>query len=143
MDDKKHGRIKRKIGCIIICAAAVAHAVLLYMQIGYEVGSFYFGPKIKGSVTLRSEAGDAEYSFEAAEGRHGYYEWTVGTDDVPIDISLFNKNDWQTTRLNLTVVQSGEEWLITGKVSSNRFGRRTYENRIPIDERIRIYIEFY
>ena len=137
------GKTKCKIRRIIICTVFVVLAILLYMQISYELGGFDLGPKIKGTVTLRTEAGDIVYGFDDPNGGYGWYEWTVGSEDVPIDIYLFNKNDWQTTRLDLTVMQNDYEWLITGKISSNRFQRRTYESCVPIDERIRIDVEFY
>ena len=144
MDNKENKkRTKHNVKRIIVSVVFAVLALLLYMQISYEFGSFYFGSKIKGSVTLCSEAGYVEYDFEDQSGGYGWYEWTVGSDDVPIDIYLFNKNDWQTIRLDFTVTQDGSEWLITGKISSNRFQRKTYESRVPVDERIRIDVEFY
>lgn len=136
----KTGHMARRV---IVCTVFAVLVVLLYMQIGYELGIFYLGPKIKGSVMLHNEAGNIAYEFDDPNGGYGWYEWTVGTDEVPIDIYLFNKNGWQITRLDLNVTPNDHEWLITGKISSNRFQRKTYESRVPLDERIRIDIEFY
>ena len=144
MDTKENkGKMKRKARRIIVCTVFMVLAVLLCMQISFELGGFYLGPKIKGTITLRTEAGDTVYEFNDLNGGYGWYEWTVGPEDVPIDIYLFNKNDWQTTRLDLAVTQNDYDWLITGKISSNRFQRKTYESCVPIDERIRIDVEFY
>ena len=73
---------------------------------------------------------------------HGWYDWAVGPEDAPIEVYLFNKNDWQITRMDFTVMQSGDEWLITGDISSNRFQRSKYKERVPTDERIKIDVRF-
>ena len=140
---ENQGNTKSKRTRLIVCASlATLIGVLLYMQILYELGGFYFGPKIKGSVTLRTESGDTVYEFEDPKGGYGWYEWTVGTGELPIDVYLFNKNGWQTTRMDFIVQPDGQEWLVTGKISSNRFQRQTYEARIPAGERISIIVDF-
>lgn len=133
---------KRKAIRMIACVFLIALAVLLYMQICYELGNFHFGSMIEGRITVLTDEGNAVYEFNDPDGGYGWYDWAVGPEDAPIEVYLFNKNDWQITRMDFTVMQSGDEWLITGDISSNRFQRSKYEERVPADERIKIDVRF-
>lgn len=135
-------KIKRKRMFICMGIAALAAVLLLFLQFGYRCGFLYFGARIEGTVLLRTQESEHLYEFKDQDGGYGAYRWTLGTEDLPVEVYLFNTNDWQVIRAGFTVVQEGTQWLITGKIKGNRYQTQNYEKRIPVGERIYINVEF-
>ncbi len=142
MSSDSKGKTGRKFIYIAIATAAVVAAILLFLQFGYRCGFICFGDKIEGTVLLRTQGSELQYEFKDPDGGYGAYEWSLGTEDLPIDVYLFNTNDWQTIRAGFTVVQEGPQWLITGEIKGNRYHTENYEKRIPVGEKIYINVEF-
>ena len=132
---------KRKWLLISIIVAVVI--ILLFLQWLYLAGFITLTPRIKGTVTLHLDGNNETYDFGDRQGGYDLFNWNVGTDELPIEIELFNRNDWHIIRMNFDVTLDGEEWLVTGDIKVRGYDDEKYEKRFPVGEKITIKVDCF
>ena len=133
---------KRLVRWIAISYVPIAILVLLF-AVGWRLlpararGHLHFlTPRLTGKVVFCDESTVRTYKFSAQGGDYGTYEWTVGPDDHPIKIELFNTNSWYVTNMELRVELNGNDWIVSGTVNTDGEEPMLVSNTIPVGDPI-------
>ena len=117
----------------IVCIVIIAGFVFVYT---YHIGS------IRGKLTVKLDDSSKTYTFSAL-GEYGGFEWTIGPEDTPFTVTLFNRNNWHVIDMDFTAEREMSSWHITGTVNVRTYEPMAYEKTIPDSEPLVIAVDCF
>lgn len=72
--------------------------------------------------------------------KYGEYDWTLGSEELPINVRLFSRSSHHIIGMRFDVERLETEWHVTGTVNVKTYEPVSYEASIPLGEPIAISV---
>ncbi len=116
--------------------------ICMIIAVGFVFVSTYHRGSIHGKLTVKLDDSSKTYSFSAA-GDYGDFEWTVGPENAPFRVTLFNRNNWHVIDMNFVAKRETSSWHITGTVHVKTYEPMMYDKKIPDGEPLVIAVDCF
>jgi len=134
--------MKRLRKTIITLTAAMTLLAAIFYFLQWS-GLLILIPKINGTVTLHQNDSSQTFHFSDRGGEYGEYDWLLGSDELPIAIRLFSRNNRHVLSMDFDVKQADTQWHITGEVRVKGYETMQYERFIPLSEPLAISVDCF
>ena len=70
-----------------------------------SIGLLILIPKINGTVTIHQNGESETFRFSDRGGKYGEYNWILGSEELPISVRLFSRNNWHVIDMHFGIDQ--------------------------------------